>query len=149
MRNLTNEERKILDERTGQFPNFLEAMQPSIKELAECLEFQDPDRAVENSNDFIPVLENFLNTVELDQLSDDDKIWLHTSIMYFVGELLIQSYGGYWFLQSDLESDFFTNYVIGGFEKGFKPSTIINPADLAYQILILKSLQNVFTAIIP
>jgi hypothetical protein len=61
----------------------------------------------------------------------EDRIWILTRIGYFLGEYLNQVYGGLWFVDEDVESPYFLQYVIGSFLRLPNPRVRLAPFALA------------------
>ena len=66
--------------------------------------------------------------------------------MYLIGEYLIEKKGGYWFLQTDKESDFFLAYVVGDFDNE-KPEIIVDPGEVAAYLVDKKPPRSIMDAL--
>lgn len=132
MRELTATEVELRTKRRKAFRSFVADIKPAIMEFAEFVGVENPQTAVEQPEKFLKVLEAFLKAEEISELEQKDKEWLHLKLMYFIGQLLLDRYGGIWFLNENPESKSFLRYVVGYFEKGSVPKDLsVDPFSVA------------------
>lgn len=127
MRQLTSEENKILAERKAKFDKFLNERMPVLVDFISALNIPSPHYVLLNAENFIDPLDSYLKNQTIEE---EDKNWLITRIGYFLGELFVQKFGGYWFINETPDTRTFLRYVVGGFGKT-NSNIAIDPFEIA------------------
>lgn len=125
----SEDEQALLERRRAEFPQLVGELRPGIAELAEFL-------GVERAEDLervVDAVDASLAGADLDAADEDQRVWLHTRLMYLAGELLVDRHGGYWFLEIDRDSPLYLRYVV---QIGGDEGPVVNPAELAHRFLI-------------
>lgn len=124
MRDLTSEEMEILDRRRKGFDSFLEERMPVLTDFMQKLELPNPALVLIEAGKYLPALDEWLK----DQVVEpSDKTWICTRLGYFVGEYLVQRFGGCWFLNELPDSRYFGHYVVGHFSQTSNPRAMVSP----------------------
>jgi len=131
MRALTPDEQAQLETRRNTMDEFIDSIDPAIVQLADHLGHPNPSTAMDAPETLVDMLDETLPRLDLNELGEADLRWLHAHLIYFLGEYLVQTLDGHWFLQDDPESDFFLRYIVGAFGKHEDPHLIIDPLELA------------------
>src|SRR5260370_1105286 len=76
----------------------------------------------------------FLSTADLGAIDDEQRVSLHTRLMFLIGELLNERHGGHWTVEYNPASDFFGRYIVAGFRTD--PDALVDPAETAHSLLI-------------
>jgi len=130
---VSSEQHSIIEERIRAFPDLLAEMPGALGELADFLGVPDYRFTRDGLEALAQALSIFLSNADLGTIDDEQRIWLHTRIMYLIGELLSERHGAHWSLQSDPDSDFYGHYVVGGFRHD--ADRLADPAAAAYELL--------------
>ncbi len=130
---MSSEQRSIIEERIRAFPDVIAEMPGDLAELAEFLGVESYRFTRDGLEELVQALDAFLSNGNLGAVDEDQRIWLHTRMMYLIGEVLNERHGGHWSLQSDPESDFYGHYVVGGFRKD--PDRLVDSAEAAHALL--------------
>lgn len=128
MRNLTESEKTVRDERAKRFEAFLEERMSMMADFADRLGLENPPMIVADPASYLGPIAGFMENQEIDP---EDRAWIGARIGCFVGELLIQRFGGYWFLNEIPDSKFFLRYVVGGFNSPIPPAMMVDPFEVA------------------
>ncbi|REJ65952.1 MAG: hypothetical protein DWQ31_16160 [Planctomycetota bacterium] len=128
MRQLSASEQSDLERRKAQFDSFLAERMPVLTDFMKCLEFSDGEMVLVEADRFLPALDEFMQNQEIDL---DDRNWIMTRIGYFIGEWLVQRYGGCWFINESPESPTFLRYVVGQFAGLSNPRAVVDPFQVA------------------
>jgi hypothetical protein len=130
MREPTDEERALLEHRRHRFEGFLEERMPVLKDFMERLQLPNPAMVLLEADRYLPPLDQWMKTQDVPA---EDRVWIITRIGYFVGEWLVQRFGGYWFLNDIPDSRYFGRYVVGRFSriKLQNPDTMVDPFQVA------------------
>ena len=124
MRKLTESERAEVDHRRIGFDQFLEERMPVLVDFMERLELPNAPMVLKEAERFLPALDQWMK----DQvITPDDRVWIQTRIVYFIGEYLVQQLGGCWFLNEVPNSRFFSRYVVGRFTRVNNPNAMTDP----------------------
>jgi len=130
---VSSEQHSIIEQRALAFPEVLAEMSGDLAELADFLVVPNYRFSKDGLEALGQSLDTFLSNADLAALDEDQRVWLHTRMMYLIGELLNERHGGHWLLQSDPGSDFFGRYVVGGFLDD--PDRLVDPAAAAHNVL--------------
>jgi hypothetical protein len=130
---LSSEERSMIEERTRAFPGVMEEMPGDLAELADFLAVANYRLTRDGLEALAQALGALLSNGDVSSIDEEQRIWLHTRMMYLIGELLNERHGGHWFLESDPDSDFYGRYVVGGFRHD--PDRLVDPAEAANEVL--------------
>ena len=132
MRQLTPDERELLDSRTRHFDSFLEERMPVLTEFMGVLALPEPAMVLVHAERYLPPLDQWL---QQQTISDEHLTWLLTRVGYFVGEYLVQNLNGHWLVNKHPESRTFARYVVGGFSKISNPNAMVDPISVAEDCL--------------
>ncbi len=128
MRQLTETEQIEIDRRKSGFDQFLEERMPVLKDFMEPPELPNPAMVVAQAEPYLPSIDQWMK----DQVvTPDDRVWILTRIGYFIGELLVQRFSGYWYVNDIPDSRFFGRYVVGRFCSVGNPNPMIDPFSVA------------------
>ncbi len=124
MRELSLTEQADLSRRKAQFNSFLEERMPVLTDFVERLELPNAAMVVVQADSFLPAVSHFMQAQEI---AVEDRTWIVTRIGYFVGEWLVQKYGGCWYLNETPETRYFLRYVVGQFARLRNQNTMVDP----------------------
>ena len=122
----------MLHRRRENLTGFVAECGPVLVEFIELIGWPDPDTIAHNPDRFLVVLDGWLRDVTVEP---DDRVWLTVRVTYYVGALLIQRFGGCWFVEDDPASSFFGHYVVGRFESGASGAATTSPFHVAEMFL--------------
>lgn len=142
---LSSEQQSIIEERERAFPDVLAEMPGDLAELADFLGVPNYRFTRDGLEALAQTASTFLSNADVGSIDDEQRMWLHTRMMYLIGELLNERHGGHWTLQSDPGSDFYGRYVVGGFSK--YPDRLVDPAEAAYEVLTEEPPRDLLRAI--
>jgi len=94
---------------------------------------------------FLPRLDELLGAETIQQ---QDRGWLLTNVMYFLGEYMRQRYGGRWVLDDKPGSAQFGRYVMD-VPSGADGSMRVSPGDLAYRYLSAPPGRSIYPLLEP
>jgi hypothetical protein len=136
MRELTPPERQTLEKRRLEFDKFVQEAAPVLSDFAKRLGLENPQSIAVNPEAFLEPIDDFMK----DQvIMDDDRIWIVARLAYFIGQILIQRFGGEWLLNERPDSRFFLQYVVGRFPSTSNPNVTIDPLRIASEFLAAPS----------
>jgi hypothetical protein len=124
MRNLTEEEHKLLAERKERFSTFFDERLSVLKDFMERLNLADPVLVAIKAENFLLPLDLFLKEQDVDS---DLRPWILTRLGYYIGELLVQKLNGIWFVNEIADSRYFARYVVGKFMGISNKNAMIDP----------------------
>lgn len=128
-RQLTVEEETLRAKRLERMSSFIDERLPVLIDFAEGIELAMPVTIVRDPWRYLSGIAEFLrNQVITD---DEDRIWIVTRLGYYIGELLIQKFGGVWFLNEIPDSPHFLEYVVGRFARASNPHALVAPFAVA------------------
>jgi hypothetical protein len=107
-------------------------MMPVLADFMERLELPNPPMVLREAERFLPSVESWLADQEI---GPDDMTWLLTRMGYFIGELLVQKFGGCWFVNDAVNSRYFVRYVVGRFTGVKVLRAVIDPFEVAAHYL--------------
>jgi len=124
MRELTPDEQAKLKRQAERLEQFLAELMPVLADFAERLGLPNAVMIVANPESFLEPTDDFMK----DQVIEtEDREWIMARLGYFIGEVLVQRFGGGWFLSDTPYSRFFLRYVVGKFEGGVNRRAMIDP----------------------
>lgn len=132
MRELTPEEQAELARRQQQFEPFLEERMPVLTDFISALELPDAALVLVDADQFLHPLSQ---CVQYEEIAAADRTWLLTRLGYFIGEWLVQRFGGCWFLDEIPESRYFLHYVVGQFTQLANRQTMLDPFQVAADLV--------------
>lgn len=132
MRELTVSEKAEHDRRLAQFNLFLEERMPVLTDFVGRLTLPDPPMVLIDADSFLVGISEFM---EGQKATAEARTWILTRIGYFIGEWLIQKYGGCWFLNAIPDTRYFLRYVVGQFSRLPNQSAMIDPFHVAEAFL--------------
>ena len=128
MRELTLDEKDNIDRRKRGFDSFLADRMSVLTDFMQRLELPNPALVLVEADRYLPALDQWLK----DQVIEpSDRIWILTRLGYFVGEYLVQKFGGCWFLNEVVDSMYFGNYVVGRFAGISNINAMVDPFSVA------------------
>ena len=130
MDDLTPDQKHLLERRLSLFEPFLAERMDVVSEFFEQIGAEQPEEVVANPEGYLSFLEQFLNAQDVSSFDSQDKSYLRARLIYFVGELLIQRYGGHWIVHENPDSPQFARYVVGCFPNQ-KRNLTADPATVA------------------
>ena len=132
MRQLTDQEEIELEKRKAGFEQFRDERLPVLVYFAERLGFENAYEIIREPKKFLYEISEFM--ADQDVL-DDDRIWILTRIGYFIGECLIQQFGGCWKVNEIPDSVFFSHYVVSEFRGLNNPNAMADPFGIAQEFV--------------
>lgn len=142
MRDLIQSERAELERRKGSFDRFFEELMPVLTEFMRLLQLPDAPMVLVEARRFLPSVDLWMKDQVIEAA---DKTWLHTRLGYFIGELLVQRFGGCWFVNEIPDSRYFARYVVGRFSHPLNPNAMVDPFDVANSYLSQPPSRNLST----
>lgn len=130
MRALTPAEQARLAELRERFDAFVGERMDVICDLFDALGASVPALAVAEPEQHLDFLDRWLAAQDLSAAGPDDRVWLATRLMYFVGEVLIARHGGCWAIDEDPERPTFLRFVVGSFADG--AGSVVDPRQVAW-----------------
>ncbi len=128
MRGLTEEENATLNRRLAGLDQFFQESVPVLTDFVQRLELPEPNMVFREADRYIAPIDEWMK----DQvIHPEDRIWILTRIGYFIGEFLVQRFGGYWLVDEDPDSPYFLHYVVGRFSRSPQPHMKVSPFALA------------------
>ncbi len=147
MRELSDSEQEELQRRQANFDSFLSERMPVLKDFFERLEVPNAALVVAEPGSFLPSLDAFMRD---QQISGDDRTWILTRLGYYIGEWLVERFGGCWFVNDVPESRSFLRYVVGRFTRLGNSNAMIDPFLIAEEFLQMnapRSLSQLLTEV--
>lgn len=125
---MTPDESTLLARRKTQFDDFYQEMMPVLVYFIQRLGQEQAHTVLNEASRFLGVVDDMFKSAPI---SAEDRSWVVTRIMYFVGEYFVQKFGGHWFVNDIPGSRFFARYVVGGFGSKAIPNGQIDPLEVA------------------
>jgi hypothetical protein len=104
---------------------------PVLADFADALGLAEPIGIVADPRRFLPAIAQYMSSQEIEPA---DRVWAGTRIGYLIGEVLVQSMSGCWYLNDQPESRHFGRYVVGQFPR-LPPQTTVDPFEVAFDYL--------------
>ena len=123
---------KRLQRRKVEFEQFIQERMPVLVEFCELLKLENPHEVLLDAERFVWPLHAWLRD---ETIKEDDRLWLLVRYNYFIGELLIQKFGGCWMVDEDPRSQLFSNYVVGEFRLLNNKNVKIFPYEIALEFI--------------
>ena len=128
MRELTEADRILLGRRRKGLDAFLEQGYEVLVEFMELLELPEPHMVLRDAERYLVPVDSWVK----DQVvTAENRNWILTRFLYFIGELLLQRLRGHWFVEEVPDSPYFSEYVVGLFARLSNPYARISPAALS------------------
>jgi len=124
MRELSESEQQQLEDRRSQFETFRAERMPVLTDFMDKLDLPDPALVLVEADNYLLALSAFMKSQYIDH---DDHNWILTRIGYFVGEWLVQKFGGCWFLNEIPDTRYFLHYVVGEFSRLNDLNAMVDP----------------------
>lgn len=124
MREITDQERKRQNLLRKEFDRFIDERFPILADFAERLELHDHSMIVIDPERYLASIDAFMKN---QTVNPEDRVWILTRLGYFIGELLIQHFGGIWFLNEIPDSRYFLRYVVGRFAAIKNRDAMVDP----------------------
>lgn len=128
MRELTEEERAVVEARRARFDDFVQERLGVLAEFIRLMELPEPPRVLIEAEKYLPALDQWMAT---EVIGEEARLWVLLRVGYFVGEYLVQRHGGYWFLNEEPDTKTFGRYVVGRFTRGVASNVAVDPFDVA------------------
>lgn len=125
---MTDDEEALLESRRARFGVFLAERLDVLKDFIERLELPDAAMVAVDAARYLPAIDAWMKN---QVISPDDWAWIHTRLGYFIGEYLVQTLGGYWFVEDAPGARFFGRYVVGNFSNARVPNLRVDPIHVA------------------
>jgi hypothetical protein len=132
MRSLTNEEEELIERRRADFEKVLHERMPVLTEFMKLLNLPNPPMVLVNADHYLASLDQWMKDQDI---SSNDRVWIHTRIGYYIGEYFVQRLSGHWFVNDVIDSRFFAMYVVGEFHNIQNPNAMIDPFRIANDFL--------------
>ena len=132
MRELTDEERRTLEERRANFDQFVNERMDVLNDFAERLGLNEPWRIVQNPDLFLPAIHVFMCR---QIVRPDARVWILVRLGYLIGEILVGRLGGYWLLNENPETRTFLRYVVGGFSRIKNSNAVVDALAVAAEFV--------------
>lgn len=132
MRDLTTDEKSLLERRQAGQNRFLDERMPVLSEFMESLGQADAALVLVDAGRFLKPLDEWLSKQEI---IPEIRSWITTRLGYFSGEYLCQRLGGRWFLNEDPGSKYFARYVVGKFSKASNDGVVVDPFVVAQSLV--------------
>jgi len=116
-------EDQLLEHRRELFAAIQEELYPALSDFMSRLGLQDAPLVVRYAEQFLPAVDRWLGQQEV---SPESFEWIRARVAYFLGELLVQRWKGFWFVDERPESPFFARIVVGGFERSANPGAEVD-----------------------
>ena len=113
----TPEQLQTLQRRRDGLAQFLDERMPVLVEFCKALELSEPHRVLTNPSIFLSSIAEWVAQQDVANAPQQDRVWLVTRLGYFIGEYLIETCGGCWFLDENPDSRWYTSYVVGEFPR--------------------------------
>jgi len=105
---------------------------PVLADFAEALELPEPTGIVADPGRYLGPVSEFMR----DQtVTCEDRNWTLTRIGYLIGELLVQRFGGCWFINEIHGSGYFLRYCVGRFSRVKNQDAMVDPFEIADSFL--------------
>lgn len=132
MRSLSEQERTVLQKRKANFEGFFAEIGPVLCDFFESLRVPDAEMVIAHPSQFVSILDAFMKDQTIEE---KDYIWIMTRLGYFIGEWLVQRFGGCWFVVEDPDSRLFARYAVGRFSHCSRENAAIDPMEVANAFL--------------
>ena len=127
----TPEQLETLRNRREKREQFLNERMPVLVEFCKALDFPEPHRVLTTPSIFLSGVNQWVAQQNLENTCQEDRVWLITRLGYFIGECLVEEFGGYWFLDENPDSRWYTSYVVGKFPRC--PNARVDPFRVAME----------------
>jgi hypothetical protein len=149
MATLTPEQQQTLSRRRAAFDTYFAESMPALANLIGSIGAPDPTLVVNEPGSYIALLDDWLRTAAFNvPPAPQDRVWLISRLGYFIGYVLTERHGGYWFVDEQPESRWFGCYVVGQFQDF--PNGRVDPNYVAAQFVDHRShssLEHLFAAL--
>ena len=119
---------ELIEQRKFELDDFYAEAISVLVEFVGQMGINPAPQVLIHAADYLPLLSTALKNVELD--GDDEKIWLHARVAYFVGEYFAQRYQGSWYVNEDEGSVFYGRYVVGRFSAWNDMALMVDPFEV-------------------
>lgn len=116
-------------ERQARFDRFYAELAPVLIDFIDALGIEPAPDVLKQAGEYLPYVERALQDMAI--ADEDDRSWLATRMMYFIGEYFAQQYGGYWYVNETAGSPFFGRCVVGKFCHIADSGFVVDPYALA------------------
>jgi hypothetical protein len=124
MRDLSPDERELLQRRRAEFGVFFAEMMPTLKDFLSQLGARESAYVVRDADRFLLIIEQWGSEISA---NSENRIFLITRLGYYIGELLVQRWSGCWFVNDIPDSRYFGRYVVGRFARLKNLGAMIDP----------------------
>ena len=126
MRELTQQEKEMLNKRRSGLAQFIAEKGPVLEDFADRLGIP-PETGRDTSRALAPIEEFMRKQV----VSPESRSWILTRLGYLIGDVLAQKFSGFWFLNELPDSRYFLRYVVGRFAALGGSNAMVDPFEVA------------------
>lgn len=113
------------------FSRFRNERLPVLHEFSNSLGLQSPHEILNNPEIFLTAIDEWLS---LQEISEENRVWIATRIGYYIGEFFVVKYDGCWMVCEASNSQFFGHYVVGEFSGFNNASALFDPMGAAFEL---------------
>ena len=122
------QEDALIESRKADFGQFYQELLPALVEFIDGIGIKPAHTVLTQADQYLPYLELALREMTV---AEDDRSWLLTRMMYFIGEYFAQKHGGCWYVNDIAGSRFSGRYVVGKFAGFSDKNLMVDPAEVA------------------
>lgn len=123
----------VLERRKAGFDHFYSELMPVLVEFVDSLGIHPAHEVLNHAAQYVPHVQSAL--AQMVVADDDDRHWLLTRMVYFIGEYFVQQFGGCWYVSDIPDSRYFGRYVVGQFRTATTPGGMVEPFELAVRYI--------------
>jgi hypothetical protein len=123
-----------IEKRKESFDSFRKERMPVLHEFSSNLGFQNPHEILLLPEKFLNALDEWLSIQEIEE---NNRMWLATRVGYYIGEYFVVKYGGCWSVSEAKNSRYYGHYVVGDFSAFGNPNTLIEPMEAAMEFVAM------------
>lgn len=120
-----------LERRKAEFDQFFQDLMPKLVDFVGRLGIHPPHEVLKQAARYLPYVDRACS--DMTYSNPDERAWLLARIGYFIGEYLVQQYGGCWYVNDIEGSKYFARYVVGKFTVLNSPLPMVDPFSVAQQ----------------
>lgn len=110
---MTPEQNILIEKRKREFDAFYNELMPCLVDFVSRMGITPAHEVLRHAPMFVPNLSLALK--DLVAVNEEDRVWLHTRLGYFIGEYFTQKYSGAWYVNENPTSKYLGRYVVGKF----------------------------------
>jgi hypothetical protein len=116
-------------ERQARFDRFHAELAPVLTDFIDALGIEPAQQVLTQAGHYLPYVERALSEMAI--ADEDDRNWLLVRMMYYIGEVFAQQYGGHWYVDESAGSRSFGRCVVGKFSKCAGDARMVDPYAIA------------------